>query len=75
MPSQIVDRTIGRRWRTLEVALNYIRRQPGELHVEVRFLIDNDVGLGGTADTVAVGDEEILVVDFTRQDGDRRTRQ
>ena len=65
MPSQIVDPD---NWpevaNSVEVALNYIRRQPGELHVEVRFLIDNDVGLGGTADTVAVGDEEILVVDF-----------
>ena len=56
-PSQIVDPD---NWpevaNSVEVALNYIRRQPGELHVEVRFMIDNDVGLGGTADTVAVNE-------------------
>ena len=65
LPSQIVDPD---NWpevaRSVEVALQYIRRQIGELHVEVRFMIDDAVGCGGTADTVAVDEEEIVVVDF-----------
>jgi len=65
MPSQIVDPD---NWpevaRSVEVALDYIRRQVGELYVEVRFMIDDDVGLGGTADMVAVNDQEIVVIDF-----------
>ena len=39
-PSQIVDPDDWPEVASVEVALNYIRRQPGELHVEVRFLID-----------------------------------